>query len=79
MSIFVEDGSTDATLDALRAASRDPAVRYISLTGNFGHQTCLRAGFRHTRGRAVVTMDADFEHPPELIRSSSPNGGAASR
>jgi dolichol-phosphate mannosyltransferase len=66
--IFVEDGSTDGTLAAIRAASaRDPAVRYVSLTRNFGHQTCLRAGLRHARGRAVVVMDADFEHPPELI------------
>jgi polyisoprenyl-phosphate glycosyltransferase len=65
--IFVEDGSTDGTLEAIRAAARDPSVRYVSLTRNFGHQTCLRAGLRHTRGRVVVVMDADFEHPPELI------------
>jgi dolichol-phosphate mannosyltransferase len=65
--VFVEDGSTDGTLDAIRAAARDPTVRYVSLTRNFGHQTCLRAGLRHARGRAVVVMDADFEHPPELI------------
>jgi len=65
--IFVEDGSTDGTLDAIRAAARDPSVRYVSLTRNFGHQTCLRAGLRHARGRAVIVMDADFEHPPELI------------
>jgi glycosyltransferase involved in cell wall biosynthesis len=65
--IFVEDGSTDGTLDAIRAAARDPVVRYVSLTRNFGHQTCLRAGLRHARGRAVVVMDADFEHPPELL------------
>jgi glycosyltransferase involved in cell wall biosynthesis len=65
--IFVEDGSTDGTLDAIRAASRDSAVRYISLTRNFGHQACLRAGLYHTRGRAIIVMDGDFEHPPELI------------
>jgi glycosyltransferase involved in cell wall biosynthesis len=65
--IFVEDGSTDGTLDAIRAAARDPLVRYVSLTRNFGHQTCLRAGLRHARGRVVVVMDADFEHPPELL------------
>jgi polyisoprenyl-phosphate glycosyltransferase len=65
--LFVEDGSTDGTLDAIRAAARDPAVRYVSLTRNFGHQTCLRAGLRHARGRVVVVMDADFEHPPELL------------
>jgi len=66
--IFVDDGSSDGTLTAIRAAaSRDPAVRYIAFTRNFGHQAALRAGLRHARGRTVVVMDADFEHPPELI------------
>ena len=65
--IFVEDGSIDGTLDAIRAAARDSAVRYVSLTRNFGHEACLRAGLRHADGRAVIVMDADFEHPPELI------------
>src|SRR3954463_10630724 len=65
--IFVDDGSSDGTLTALRGAARDPAVRYLSFTRNFGHQAALRAGLRHARGRAVIVMDADFEHPPELI------------
>ena len=65
--IFVDDGSTDATLIALRAAAANPMVRYVSFTRNFGHQQALRAGLHHARGRAVVVMDADFEHPPELI------------
>jgi polyisoprenyl-phosphate glycosyltransferase len=65
--IFVDDGSSDGTLAALRAAAVDPAIRYVSFTRNFGHQAALRAGLRHARGRAVVIMDADFEHPPELI------------
>jgi glycosyltransferase involved in cell wall biosynthesis len=65
--IFVEDGSIDGTLEAIRAAARDPSVRYVSLTRNFGHEACLRAGLRHADGRAVIVMDADFEHPPELI------------
>jgi len=65
--IFVEDGSIDGTLEAIRAAARDPSVRYVSLTRNFGHEACLRAGLRHADGRAVLVMDADFEHPPELI------------
>lgn len=65
--IFVDDGSRDGTLAALRAAAADPAIRYLSFTRNFGHQAALRAGLQHARGRAVVTMDADFEHPPELI------------
>jgi glycosyltransferase involved in cell wall biosynthesis len=66
--IFVDDGSSDGTLAALRAAAAgDPAVRYLSFTRNFGHQAALRAGLHHTKGRAIVVMDADFEHPPELI------------
>ena len=65
--VFVDDGSSDGTLAAIRAAARDPAIRYLSFTRNFGHQAALRAGLRHAKGRAVVLMDADFEHPPELI------------
>lgn len=66
--VFVDDGSQDGTLTAIRAAAADnPAVRYLSFTRNFGHQEALRAGLRHARGRAVIVMDADFEHPPELI------------
>jgi glycosyltransferase involved in cell wall biosynthesis len=69
--IFVDDGSNDGTLEALHAAAAAaasaPPVRYVSFTRNFGHQAALRAGLRHARGRAVVVMDADFEHPPELI------------
>jgi glycosyltransferase involved in cell wall biosynthesis len=65
--VFVDDGSSDGTLTAIRAAARDPAIRYVSFTRNFGHQAALRAGLRHARGRAVIVMDCDFEHPPELI------------
>ncbi len=65
--IFVDDGSSDGTLAVLRAAAADPAIRYVSFTRNFGHQEALRAGLRHARGRAVIVMDADFEHPPQLI------------
>jgi dolichol-phosphate mannosyltransferase len=66
--IFVDDGSSDGTLVAMRAAAKaDPCVRYVAFTRNFGHQAALRAGLRHARGSAVVVMDADFEHPPELI------------
>src|SRR2546423_330216 len=65
--IFVDDGSTDGTLAAVRGAARDPAIRYLSFTRNFGHQAALRAGLRHAKGRAVIVMDSDFEHPPVLI------------
>jgi len=66
--VFVDDGSTDGTLAAIRSlAARDPAVRFVSFTRNFGHQAALRAGLRHTHGAAVVVMDCDFEHPPEKV------------
>jgi len=66
--ILVDDGSTDGTLPAIRAAAaRDPMVRYVAFTRNFGHEAALRAGLRAARGRAVVVMDSDFEHPPDLI------------
>jgi glycosyltransferase involved in cell wall biosynthesis len=66
--IFVDDGSRDRTLDQLRNASAaDPRVRYISFARNFGHQFALTAGIDHASGDAVVTLDGDLQHPPELI------------
>ncbi len=66
--VFVDDGSTDATLDRLNAiAARDPAVEVYSLSRNFGHQVALSAGLDVARGDAVVMMDSDLQHPPSLI------------
>ena len=66
--LFVDDGSQDATLERLNAlAARDPAVRVYSLSRNFGHQIALTAGLDAARGDAVVMMDSDLQHPPELI------------
>lgn len=66
--VFVDDGSTDGTLEALRLlAARDRRVRYLSFSRNFGHQTALKAGMEASRGDCVITMDGDFQHPPELI------------
>ncbi|HEY3797406.1 MAG TPA: glycosyltransferase family 2 protein [Caulobacteraceae bacterium] len=66
--IFVDDGSVDGTLEALKAlAQRDPRIRFISFTRNFGHQAALQAGLRHAQGAAVIVMDCDLEHPPQLI------------
>jgi polyisoprenyl-phosphate glycosyltransferase len=66
--IYVDDGSDDGTLTVLReAAAADASVRYLSLTRNFGHEAALRAGLSHARGRAVIVMDADLEHPPAVI------------
>jgi dolichol-phosphate mannosyltransferase len=66
--LYIDDGSSDGTLAALRAAAAaDPAVRYVSFTRNFGHEAALRAGLRYARGKAVIVIDADLEQPPGLI------------
>ena len=66
--ICVNDGSSDDTLDRLRAVQRDePALRIVDLSRNFGKEKALSAGLAHTRGQAVVPMDADLQHPPEAI------------
>jgi glycosyltransferase involved in cell wall biosynthesis len=66
--LFVDDGSTDATLLAIRAENaRDPRIRAISFSRNFGKEIAIAAGLDHARGNAVVIMDADLQHPPETI------------
>lgn len=66
--IFVNDGSGDDTFERLKDLVRsDPRVRVVSLSRNFGHQAALTAGIDHAGGEAVVVLDADLQHPPELI------------
>jgi dolichol-phosphate mannosyltransferase len=69
--LFIDDGSTDDTLSVLREVSlADTNVQYISFSRNFGHQSALRAGLdclMNNMGDGVIMMDADLEHPPELI------------
>jgi glycosyltransferase involved in cell wall biosynthesis len=66
--LFVDDGSTDATLAAIVAAnSRDPRVRALSLSRNFGKEAALSAGLDHARGNAVIPMDVDLQDPPEVL------------
>lgn len=66
--VLVDDGSRDGTWDAIAAAAAaDPRVRGIRLSRNFGHQLALTAGLTVARGDGVVTMDADLQHPPEVI------------
>lgn len=66
--VCVDDGSRDRTFELLKEAhAADPRVRYVSFSRNFGHQAALNAGICHARGQAVVTMDADLQHPPEFI------------
>lgn len=66
--ILVDDGSTDDTLDAIKVErAKDPRVRYISLSRNFGHQMAITAGLDAARGNTVAIMDGDLQDPPELI------------
>ena len=66
--IFVNDGSRDSTLDVLEQLyQRDNRVSYISLSRNFGHQSALAAGLDNARGDVVITLDADLQHPPDVI------------
>ena len=66
--IFVDDGSTDSTLEEIKDISKnDKSVKYISFSRNFGHQKALKAGLDHAIGDCVISMDADLQHPPELI------------
>jgi polyisoprenyl-phosphate glycosyltransferase len=66
--VFVDDCSSDDSLAAIkRLATADRRIRYVALVRNFGHQVALRAGLHHAQGDAVILMDCDFEHPPELV------------
>lgn len=66
--IFIEDDSTDRTLEKLRKVSAENShIKYLSLSRNFGHQISLRAGLNHSSGDCIICMDADMQHPPELI------------
>jgi len=66
--VYVNDGSTDrslATMEMLEAAH--PGVSIVDLSRNFGKEIALTAGLEHSRGDAVVVVDADLQDPPELI------------
>lgn len=66
--IFVDDGSADETPARVAALStRNPSIRLVRLSRNFGHQAALMAGLEHARGEAIISMDGDLQHPPELI------------
>lgn len=66
--LFVDDGSRDASLVAMLAArEREPRIVVIELSRNFGKEIALTAGLDHARGEAVIPIDADLQHPPEII------------
>jgi polyisoprenyl-phosphate glycosyltransferase len=66
--VFVDDGSRDGTVGMLAAAaSQDARIKVVSLARNFGKDVALSAGLAHASGAAVIPIDCDLQHPPELI------------
>ncbi|WNM36646.1 glycosyltransferase family 2 protein [Streptomyces sp. Li-HN-5-11] len=66
---YVDDGSSDATLNHLRTIAQQhvETTRYVSFSRNFGKESAMLAGLKEATGDAVIIMDADLQHPPELI------------
>src|SRR5579871_6741895 len=68
--VYVDDGSTDATLAIARSLSPDALdVQVISLSRNFGKEAALMAGLDHARRGAILFMDGDGQHPPDLVET----------
>ncbi|MCL2563684.1 MAG: glycosyltransferase family 2 protein [Oscillospiraceae bacterium] len=66
--VFVDDGSADATLSALRGLSKaDSRVRYLSFSRNFGKEAAMFAGLKAATGDYIALIDADLQHPPALL------------
>jgi glycosyltransferase involved in cell wall biosynthesis len=66
--IYINDGSSDATLEVVRELrERDPRIALIDLSRNFGKEIAVTAGLDHSKGDAVILIDADLQDPPELI------------
>ena len=66
--LFVDDGSSDRTVQLLEAAAEDdPRIRIVVLSRNFGHQAAFSAALAHVSGDAIVLMDGDLQDAPEAI------------
>ena len=66
--IFVDDGSTDTSLDILRKlVKKDDRVKVVELLSNYGQSTALAAGIKNSRGKLIITMDSDLQHDPKDI------------
>jgi len=66
--IFSDDGSNDKTWDIIKSlCKQDKNIKGLRLSRNFGHQYALFAGLCNAEGSAIISMDADLQHPPELI------------
>jgi len=68
--ICIDDGSLDITFSQLKKwAKKEPAIKIIRLSRNFGKEAALTAGLEHSKGDAVIPIDADLQDPPKLIES----------
>jgi len=68
--LFIDDGSSDGTLEAIRKLNaQDHRFTAISFSRNFGKEIAVAAGLRHVTGDACIIMDADLQHPPEVLTS----------
>ena len=67
--IVVDDGSKDQTTELMLAWSQNPGFRYVQLSRNFGKEPAITAGLEAAKGDVVLILDADMQHPPELIPS----------
>ena len=65
--IFVNDDSTDKSENILLKLQKDYPIKIINMSRNFGVDPCVLAGFRHTKGEAVIYLHTDLQDPPELI------------
>jgi dolichol-phosphate mannosyltransferase len=66
--LVIDDGSSDGTAQALRRfCAQHPCVRALRFTRNFGKEAAIQAGLEHAEGDAVIVLDSDLQHPPELI------------
>lgn len=66
--VFVSDGSKDRTYEEiLKAAEENPKVKGAKFSRNFGKEACIFAGLKLTTGDAVIVMDCDLQHPPQVI------------
>lgn len=66
--IFVNDGSTDKTLDVMKSLSeKDESVKYVSFSRNFGKEAAILSGLNYSKGDYVTLMDADLQDPPKLL------------
>jgi dolichol-phosphate mannosyltransferase len=66
--LFIDDGSSDGSLSIIKKLSEsNTKIKYIEFSKNFGHQLALKAGIDHSHTDAIISMDADLQHPPDII------------